>query len=272
MSIALPTQLHHRVLMPENGQDRRLPLVLLHGLMGFSANWGKIWPLFQEDRPVLVLDQRGHGRSVKPPDGYGPTDYAQDLAALLAHLGWSQCHVVGHSMGGRVALRFASLYPEITRTLTLEDSGTEANPSRVDWIKRLLGSVPTPFREKEGAKKFFEENFRHDPMTGSFLHANLETKEDGSIDWRFHQPGMVETILRGRATDASAEFAALAAPTLLIRGALSREFPEEEARRMAKARPGVELVEIADAGHYVHAEKPREFSAALKDFIERNER
>lgn len=268
MSIA---RLHHRILGPNPSKTAAAPLILIHGLMGFAANWGKIWPHFQESRPVLVLDQRGHGRSEKPGRGYSPTHYSEDLAQLLKELGWGRCHIVGHSMGGRVALRFASDHPEFSLSLTMEDSGAESNPDRVNWIKNLLGSVPTPFHEREAAKKFFEENFRHDPMTGSFLHANLETKEGGEISWRFHPPGMIETVETGRATDAMDEFRSLKLPTLLVRGGRSSEFPQEEARRMAASRPGVELVEIPGAGHYVHAEKPVEFCAALDSFIRRAE-
>jgi pimeloyl-ACP methyl ester carboxylesterase len=271
MSIVPPETLYHRLHQPENGAaSRGLPLVFLHGLMGFSANWGKIWPRFQ-DRQVLVYDQRGHGRSPKPATGYAPTDYAEDLKGLLDHLGWKKCHIVGHSMGGRVALRFCSLFPELAATLTMEDSGAAAFPERVQWIQNLLGSVPTPFHEREVAKKFFVSRFAHDPLTGSFLHANLETRPDGTLDWRFHAPGMIETVRTGRATDAMAEFASLRAPTLLLRGAESTEFPAEEAARMAAARKNVELVTVEGAGHYVHAEQPAKFSEALGEFIRRHD-
>jgi len=235
--------------------------------MGFSANWGKIWPYFQKERSVLVLDQRGHGRSAKPAHGYSPEDYARDLYSLLQHLGWNTCHVVGHSMGGRVALRFASLFPETTLSLTLEDSGMESNPSRIQWIEKLLGSIPTPFPDRDSARKFFEERFKSDPMTGSFLHANLETLPDGTMNWKFHAPGMVETILTGRATSAMEEFTALKTPTLVVRGSRSEEFPRAEADRMVAARAGVNFVEIEGAGHFVHAEKPAEFSRALDSFL-----
>jgi esterase len=267
MSTIPPNQLHHRVIAAEIGHAPAAPLVLLHGLMGFSANWGKIWPYFQKERSVLVLDQRGHGRSAKPAQGYDPEDYARDLHSLLAHLGWNACHVVGHSMGGRVALRFASLFPEATLSLTLEDSGMEGNPSRVQWIEKLLGSIPTPFPDRDSARKFFEEKFTSDPLTGGFLHANLETLPDGTMNWKFHAPGMVETILRGRAVSAMEEFSTLKAPTLVVRGSRSEEFPRAEADRMVRARASVKFVEIEGAGHFVHAEKPAEFSIALSTFL-----
>ncbi|MGZ3694831.1 MAG: alpha/beta fold hydrolase [Bdellovibrionota bacterium] len=266
MSIVPPESLYFRLQGPDV-PNKKPPLVLLHGLMGFAANWGKIWPHFREQRQVLVFDQRGHGKSAKPNSGYSPTDYAQDLKALLEHLHLSECHIVGHSMGGRVALRFASLFPEHCRTLTMEDSGAEARPDRLQWITNLLGGIPTPFASREQAKAFFEQNFRDDPLTGSFLHANLETNAEGQLNWRFHAPGMIETVQTGRVTDSMREFTALTIPTLLFRGARSKEFTADEAERMQKSRANMELVTIPDAGHYVHAEQPLPFSQALESFI-----
>lgn len=267
MSIAQES-LFHRIHPAQEPIPGARPAVLLHGLMGFAANWGKVWPALEKKRPVLVLDQRGHGRSEKPLTGYDPTDYAKDLNQLLKFLGWKQAHIIGHSMGGRVALRFASLFPEQTASLVMEDSGVEARPDRIQWIQKLLSSVPTPFPNREAAKKFFQSHFLDDPLTGSFLHANLSTNEHGEMDWRFYLPGMIETIERGRATDARAEFTSIKVPTLLIRGEKSKEFPQEEADSMAK-QGNVSLFVIGGAGHYVHAEKPNEFNEALCTFLDK---
>ena len=267
MSIVDPKLIYHRIHAPQIMPPSVLPVVLLHGLMGFAANWGKVWPELHAQRPVLVFDQRGHGRSPKPSTGYGPTDYARDLLALLDTLGWKKVHVVGHSMGGRVALRFASLYPDRAASLTMEDSGADGRPERVNWICDLLASIPTPFADRETAKAFFAENFRNDPLTGSFLHANLEQRENGTLDWRFYAPGMIETVETGRATDAMREFAQLKCPSLLVRGGRSAEFPAAEAKVMAASRNNVVLVTIEGAGHYVHAEKPQEFTRALAQFL-----
>lgn len=271
MSIVPPESLYYRVQGPESAASARPALVFLHGLMGFSANWGKIIPEFRGERAVLVLDQRGHGKSAKPASGYFPRDYAADLRTLLDQLGWKDCHIVGHSMGGRVALQFAALYPEYCRTLTMEDSGAEDNPQRIAWIENLLGGIPTPFSNRESAKEFFTKNFAHDPLTGSFLHANLEAAENGQMNWRFHAPGMIETVRSGRAEDAMEEFSKLSLPTLLIRGERSREFPAEEAARMASARANVKLTTIPGAGHYVHAEQPAAFTQALREFLQTND-
>lgn len=266
MSIVPSDSLYFRLQGPDLPNEKP-PIVFLHGLMGFSANWGKIAPHFRDQRKVLVLDQRGHGRSAKPNIGYSPADYAQDLKNLLDSLGLKECHIVGHSMGGRVALRFAALYPEYCRTLTMEDSGAEKNASRIEWIKNLLGKIPTPFPDRESAKEFFSENFQSDPLTGSFLQANLEVKENGPLDWRFHAPGMIETVATGRATDGMPEFDALKMPTLLLRGERSQEFPADEAVRMQSSGKDVTLITIPGAGHYVHAEQPALFIAELEKFI-----
>lgn len=288
MSSMEPNQLYHRILGTPYQEGGPTPIVFLHGLMGFAANWGKIWPHFQESRPILVLDQRGHGKSFKPATGYDPSDYARDLHGLLGSLGagsgtgpsgtsdasgfsgysgWKKIIVVGHSMGGRVALRFASLFPEMTAALVLEDSGMEANPVRVNWIRGLLEKAPTPFANREAAKKYFDKEYASDLMTGGFLFSNLVADESGRMDWRFQKNGMVETIERGRALDAMGELATLRAPTLIIRGERSREFPRDEAERMAALREGISLEEIPGAGHFVHAEKPVEFCRILEGFL-----
>lgn len=264
-----PQELFHRVHQTSAGQ--KTPVVLLHGLMGFAANWGKIWPDLSEDRPVLVLDQCGHGRSASRPTGYKPGDYAQDLLVLLDSLGWKSCHIVGHSMGGRVALAFAANYPARAKTLTLEDSGMAAFPNRARWIQDLLGSIPTPFANREAAKDFFAKTYPPTSMLGTFLYANLMEKPDGSYDWRFYKPGMLETIAEGRAIDALTEFKKIKQPTLIIRGEKSDEFPAEEAIKMQTARENVELITVEGAGHFVHAEKPEAFARALREFLNKND-
>ncbi|MCO5142465.1 MAG: alpha/beta hydrolase [Oligoflexia bacterium] len=275
MSTETNQNIYFRVLGPQDPNLEILkdksPIVFLHGLMGFSANWGKIWPSFQDNRNVLVLDQRGHGKSPKPLTGYSPKNYADDLYSLLTKLGWAKIHLVGHSMGGRVAVEFAHLYPNLLHSLIIEDSGMDANPSRLNWIKNLLGKIPTPFPNREVAKKFFQDHFIDDPMTGTFLHANLEQKTDETYDWKFYPKGMIETIELGRAQNAIDMFSSLNLPILIIRGSLSKEFPQEEAEKMVTSNANAHLITIKDAGHFVHAQQPQAFVNALDTFISKVE-
>ncbi|NUM88484.1 MAG: alpha/beta hydrolase [Bdellovibrionales bacterium] len=259
-----PGDIYHRV----HGEGSPgTPVVFLHGLMGFAANWGRIWPRFHQERPVLVLDQRGHGRSAKPAKGYSPSDYACDLLALLEHLGWGRIHLVGHSMGGRVAMQFAASFGHHLASLVLEDSGAEARPDRLHWIRDLLKSVPTPFPDRETAKRFFEREYQADPTTGGFLFSNLHTLGDGRLVWRFHAEGMIETIEKGRCVDGMGLLRSVTCPLLIVRGENSTELSQDEAEGMAAARPGAELAVVRGAGHLIHAERADEFSAMIASFI-----
>src|SRR5690606_32763910 len=108
---------------------------------------------------ILTYDQRGHGRSFKPESGYSPEDYANDLEKILNELGWERIHLVGHSMGGRNALSFASRFPQRVISLVIEDISPESNPGDVARYEKLLNRVPTPFQSKKDAKDFLLNDF-----------------------------------------------------------------------------------------------------------------
>lgn len=265
--------LYHRLYGPSTPSPNRAPVVLLHGLMGYASNWGKVYPELAKDRAVLVYDQRGHGRSEKPPKGYSPDDYAGDLIELLDSVGWtSPVHVVGHSMGGRVAMYFAAKFPERTRSLTLEDSGAESRPDRMAWLRSIYERAPTPFPDKAAAQEYFARDYAKDPLTGSFLLSNMEDLPGGGFGWRFDTLAMEESIRLGRAAvDASALYQSINKPILLIRGGLSQEFPQDEAERMAAIGGHVRLAVVPGSGHYVHSTHSQEFLSILRTFLNAND-
>src|SRR4051812_14696740 len=108
---------HHQITGKKGGPW----LVFLHGLLGSTRNWMNIVPAFEENWQVLNIDQRGHGKSIKRDSGYAPQDFAQDLKEILSELKISEAVLVGHSMGGRNALTFTSLFPQMVKKLVLED-------------------------------------------------------------------------------------------------------------------------------------------------------
>lgn len=264
-------ELYHRIYGENNDPASHKPAVFLHGLMGYAANWGRIWPAIAEQRPVLVVDQRGHGRSPKPETGYAPEDYAGDIYHLIGKLGWQSVHLVGHSMGGRVANQFAASFPQHTQSVTFEDSGMIARPDRLEWIKNLLGEVPTPFADKTSARAFFDKNYADDPLVGGFLFSNLVATADGKYDWRFHGQGMIETIEKGRAISAMDIFKSIKSSILVIRGSESTEFVQEEAERMAEENSRSQLAVVEGAGHFVHVEKAEEFIRLVQTFFAEND-
>ena len=189
-----------------NPEGRRW--VFVHGLMGFLNNWQRITTALAETECCLTYDQRGHGKSFKPNSTYAPEDFAQDLKDLTDALGWDRFILVGHSMGGRNVLVFASLFPEKVEKLIVEDIGPEANESSSQYYQNLLDAAPTPFPSREKARDFFRNEFAAQvktrepaPVLGSFLYANIEEKSDGQWDWKFSKQGILETVRIGRLQD-----------------------------------------------------------------------
>lgn len=262
-------QIHHRVEGKPGGQK----WVFIHGLMGFLNNWKKITSNIEPTGECLVYDQRGHGRSYKPDSGYAPEDYARDLYELTEALGWHKFNLIGHSMGGRNALVFASLYPEKVEKLIVEDIGPESNPKASEYYENLLGMIPTPFESREAARQFFYGEFIEKAVTkdppavlGAFFYANL-VEVDGKWDWRFSKKGILESVLAGRDRDRWQEVENLKIPTLWIRGENSKEFSRENFEKVLSSNKLIHGVEIQGAGHWIHSEKPSEFTSALRNFV-----
>ena len=263
-------QFHHQITGNREGHK----LVFLHGLMGSAANWRRIAAAFEDQFEVLTYDQRGHGRSFQPADGYHPRDYARDLARILDELGWSQIALVGHSMGGRNALEFAVHFPQRVKCLVIEDIGPEASSSAVDRIERLLAAVPTPFASRTEMRQFFETQYPgliswypQAEVVSRFLQANIEQKPDGRQDWRFSKSAILKTLREGRNEDRWDAFANLQMPVLIVRGENSNDLSREVFARMQKTLPGSRAVEIPASGHWVHFDQPEAFIRVLKEFF-----
>lgn len=260
------------------GTNEAQRVVFVHGLMAFSANWRKIASRLSDDYQCLIYDQRGHGRSFKPAQGYSPEDYAQDLNKMTDELGWTSFHLVGHSMGGRNSLVFADLFPQKVRTLTIEDMGPEADASAFQYYEKMLNYIPTPFMSKEEYKQFFTQDFEKNfkskeaiAVLSSFLQANLEQVSEGpyagQYDWRFSKQAIVDTAKEGHTRDRWKEVSNLKMPVLLIRGENSHIFKRETFEKMLQANPRIQGVEIKQAGHWIHYEKYEEFTSILREFL-----
>lgn len=225
---------------------------------------------------VLVYDQRGHGKSWKPLTGYAAEDYADDLYLITQELGWERFILVGHSMGGRNALQFASRFPEKVEKLIIEDIGPEGDPTAPDYYRWLLGLVPTPFENKLAAKEFFMNQFKplvrgrtENPETlGQYLYSNILETPEGKADWRFSKEAMITTVVQGRAKDRWQELRNLPMPTLIIRGEQSKELSQDVYRQMLVSNPRIQGVEISNAGHWVHSDQPEEFLMAIRKFTD----
>lgn len=255
-------------------EAKKSKVVLLHGLMGYGKNWLKIAQGLSLNYDVLTLDQRGHGASFKPPTGYAPKDYADDLSKILVDLSWQDIVLIGHSMGGRNAMSFAYHYPELIKALVVVDIGPEPGQKVTGFYEKLLAYVPTPFASKLLAKEFFMNEFRKIPLPiqqpqtlGAFLYSNLEEKTpEGLVDWKFSKRAIEESLAAGQ-NHLWLEWRQIRCPILLARGELSADLPRELYQRMLEENTRAKGVEIAGAGHWLHYEKPKEFLGEITAFL-----
>lgn len=267
-----------------SGRSDAPKIVFLHGVMGSAANWRKITPAFQSQFQVLTYDQRGHGGSFKPDGGYSPSDYAEDLRLILNELQWERVVLVGHSMGGRNVLQFAHAHPDRLLALVIEDIGPQGNPEAMQKTLNLVEMVPVPFANKQEAKDYLMGEFvdrlsRSDKMKGEggrkaavvlaqYFYTNIEQQKDGTADWRFSKPAVLESLRAGHAQERWEIIRQLQMPTLFVRGEKSEDFSHKELQRVLAANPRIQGVEIAGAGHWVHFDQPERFIHEIMGFLQ----
>ena len=279
-------------------------LVFLHGLLGSAANWRRITPAFEENFQILTFDQRGHGKSFRPSEGYAPSDFAGDLKFLFDALGIPRASVVGHSMGGRNAMAFAHLYPQNVEKLVIEDIGPSGSlPGRdagpmlgfvegmgpepqfqmsgpdvqseeegengengENQLISLLLKIPAPFKDRKSARDYFMNEFQ-DPKLGNFLMTNFVLNAGGQFIWGVNLQKIIEIIKQGRIYATWSVLQSLTCPILVLRGELSTDLPLERFEKMKTSNVHVQGVEIAGAGHLVHADRPDQFIEVLRNFL-----
>lgn len=244
------------------------PLLLLHGFSGSGANWVAQVEAFALHFTVITVDLLGHGHTASPADPahYAVEPAAADLIAILDARGFSSVHLLGYSMGGRLALYTALNYPTRIKRLILESAspGLKTEAERVARIasdEALARSIET---ESIAA---FADYWTSLPL---FATQSPETRQR-LHDQRLHNnPQGLANSLRGISTGAQPSLwerlRELASPTLLLCGALDTKFAAINAEMHALI-PASTLVTVPDAGHTIHAEQPAYFAAEVLRFL-----
>lgn len=249
-------KLHHRIL----GEGR--PLVILHGLFGNSDNWQTHAKKLADYFQVILVDQRNHGHS-DWSDDFSYDLLAEDLHELLTDLGLDDVMLLGHSMGGKTAMRYAQLYPENIEKLIVADMGIKRYPPHHQDILEGLRKVDLNIVRSRGEVESILEPYIPVVGTRQFLLKNLYWKEKGQLAWRMNIPVLereMEQILAELPEDE------VLIQTLFIRGALSQYIPDEDIPEIEEQFPDSTFVTIPNAGHWVHAEAPEAFLNAVLEF------
>ena len=249
-------KLHYR----EMGEGK--PLMILHGLFGFSDNWQTHGKKLAEYYRVILVDLRNHGHS-DWSDEFSYDIMADDVIELATELELEDLILVGHSMGGKVAMTVAQKQEDLLEKMVIVDMGIKSYPMHHEHILAGIHSVKV---DEIKARREAEEQMRvHIDSEGvlQFLLKNLHWKEKGKLAWRMNTPVLEREMPEILSAMPEGE---VFTPTLFIRGELSNYILDEDFESLENQFLDAEIVTIANAGHWVHAESPTEFLEALLSF------
>ena len=251
-----------RLHVIEAGQGA--PLVLLHGLFGSARNWGAVQKALAAEYRVVALDLRNHGASPQAP-GMAYAAQAEDVAETLAALGFERAAVLGHSMGGKVAMMLALTMPDLVERLIVADIAPRPYPPALRAVVAALQAVPLhPGLTRQEADQALRTAVPEAPIR-SFLLQNLRF-ETAPPSWRIGLREIAAAMpeIEDFAPPPGARFEG---PALAMAGALSPYIRAEDHAAFRALFPRIGFASIPRAGHWLHAENPESFLAALKEFL-----
>ena len=240
------------------------PLVVLHGLFGSLDNWMSIGRKLSTHRTVYLVDLRNHGASFHHQD-FDCQTMAEDLKRLVDQLDLTEIELIGHSMGGKVAMFYAAGHsPEISKMI-IADIGPKQYPVRHDHIINSLQSIdPGSCASRSEADQQLSQHINEVGIR-QFLLKNLKRNSAGKFEWKMNLPVISENIHEvGQELDPNM---VINTPTLFIRGGKSDYIIKDDYPDMQRQFPSSEIIAIPSAGHWVHAEAPQEFLQLAENFL-----
>ncbi len=244
--------------------DAGPPIVILHGLLGSARNWASVAKQLGETHRVFALDLRNHGRSPWAPT-MSFDDMAGDVAAFIEQRGLAPVILLGHSLGGKVAMRLALTRGDLVARLVVVDvAPVTYRHSLVAYLEAMRAVDLGRVTRRTDVDAQLGMTIR-DPVMRAFLLQNL-VRSGQSYAWRAHLDAIAHSLPELMRFPAS-EGLAYPGPTLVIAGGRSTYVRPEHHPVIRQLFPDVEYSTIAGAGHQVHADRPDEFLAALRPFV-----
>lgn len=249
----------------EYGQGQ--PIVILHGLLGISDNWvGFSRKLADDGYRVLIPDQRNHGQSPHHPvlNYYALTD---DLSEFIEQRQLERPVILGHSMGGKVAMRYTLENPGKVERLIIVDTSLRTYFRFNYHLKLIDAMLSVDFTASAGRHEVEAELAEKigDPRLVQFLMKNLYWKEKGKLGWRpdlqaisYHVDSMYDGVFYSTRFEN---------PALFIRGGQSDYILAEDIPAIMLNFPNAVIRTIEKGSHWVHADEPEEFYRILKEFL-----
>ncbi len=254
----------------EWGEATKPALILLHGGSAHARWWDHIAPVLARTHRVLALDLRGHGESAwTHPPAYEIADYVADLEGLVTALDLDAPVLLGHSLGGFVALHYATAAATSRGAFVIVDIGSRLRPSRTMRLLRCLppptysteAEVYTRFRLLPAETRATPELLRH------IARHSVRADHAG----RFHLKSDRAAMTR-QPCDLEPQLARIACPLLFIRGQHSRALSAERLAHLVQACPRASGAEIPQAGHHVFLDQPAAFLDTVTTFLHETSR
>ncbi|MBX7202028.1 MAG: alpha/beta fold hydrolase [Bacteroidia bacterium] len=241
------------------------PLVILHGLFGQSDNWASIARrLGEQHLSVFCMDLRNHGLSPHS-EQVSLALMAADVAETLEDLRIPAVHLLGHSMGGKVAMEFALSFAGKLKSLILADIGPGYYPPHhQEIIKGLMAVKPEEVKSRQEAEERLAAYVK-DLSTRQFLLKNLYRTDDGEhFAWRFNLEAIAKNIEEvGKALPGET----IRVPSLFYHGGRSNYVKPADYSSIQQQFTAAEFRLMEGAGHWLHAEQPETFISTVIDWI-----
>jgi esterase len=241
------------------------PVVLLHGLFGAGASLGALARDLQPHYRVLSVDLPSHGRSAWLHAPSLPA-MADALLDWMADAGVEGARLVGHSLGGKVAMEMVLRDSRRVEGLVVADIAPVAYPSRHEAVFQALAAVAEGrCASREEAAEIMDA-YLEEPGVIDFLGASLRRGEDGLMHWRFDARGLREHYAALVAAPSGG--ATYNGPVLFLKGGRSDYLREEHRSAIARLFPSATLRVMPDCGHWLHVEQPRLFNGIVRRFLD----
>ncbi|MSQ78554.1 MAG: alpha/beta fold hydrolase [Flavobacteriaceae bacterium] len=250
-------KLYHKAYI---GQGQ--PLIIIHGLLGTADNWHHIAQRFGEHFKVYVPDMRNHGRSGHA-DEISYQSMVADLLELMADLDIEKANIIGHSMGGKVAMQLAQSHSKKIEKLVVVDIKPQSYPRGHDHIFKALFAIPiAEIVTRKEAEGILLQNGINDFGERQFLLKNLSRGDNGKFKWKPNLQGIWDNYEHIRSGVSGKPFMG---DTLFVKGENSKYITGE--MDLEQLFPNATLTSIPNAGHWVHAEQPELFFETVSAFL-----
>ena len=246
--------------IPHGAPTDAPPLLIAHGLYGSARNWGVIAKRLSDQRKVIAVDLRNHGQSAWS-ETHGYDEMADDLAEVIEAAG-GRADMLGHSMGGKAAMMLALRHPDLVRRLIVADiAPAPYTHSQLPFIEAMRAVDLDHVQRRADAEEQLAA-LGVEPALQSFFTQSLDLT---GKRWRLNLDGLAREM--PKIMDFPQMGASWEGPALFLAGAASDYVRPEHRPAIRALFPKARFARIPGAGHWLHAEKPREFESSVRTFL-----